>query len=156
MYCLKCGKELNDTAAFCPACGTSCSPKSESPVSASIPPKVQSGATSVLTDSRQCKKKSTIFKIVIPVMAAILVLVALSSIVPKLIPASDPKAPNDNDAVINESSEAANNESSEVAETSSVSYDDLQANLEEAYTAVETAWTQESNIDTGTDKGNLE
>lgn len=165
MYCSKCGKELNDDATFCPACGTPCSPKSESPAGTGISnPQVQSGATNVPTDSKPRKKKSTIFKIVIPVMAVILILVALPFVFPELIPAITSKVFDDKDAVINESSgtennedsevvkkessDAAINESSETVETTSVSYDELLANLDEAYTAVETAVTQESNTDT--------
>ena len=150
MFCLKCGKELNDTSAFCPICGTPCSPKSESPAGAGIPnPQVQSGATNVPGDSKSRKKKSAIFKIVIPVMAVILVVVALPFVFPELIPAITSKVFGDKDAVISESSEAVNNKNSEAVEPSSVSYDELLANLEEAYNAVETARTQESNTDTG-------
>lgn len=137
MYCSKCGKESNDGAAFCPACGTPCS-------------------------THQHKKKSTILKIVISVTAVILALVVLILVLPKLIPTNTPKAPEDKDVVINESSEPVDNESSEIVnnessesvnyesseavENTSAAYDALLANLEEAYTAVETAVTQVSNI----------
>lgn len=30
MHCKKCGRELSDTASFCPACGTPCTPKAQS------------------------------------------------------------------------------------------------------------------------------
>ena len=158
MFCLKCGKELNDTSAFCPICGTPCSPKAEAPAGTGISnPQMQSGATSVPADSKPRKKKSAIFKIVIPVTAVILVLVALPFVFPELIPAITSKVFGDKDTVISESSEATikdssevvNNKNGEAVEPSSVSYDDLLANLEEAYTAVETVRTQESNTDTG-------
>ena len=138
MNCIKCGKKLNDTAAFCPVCGTPCSP--------------ESGA-------RQDRKKTSILKIVIPAVAAIAAVAALLIIIPKLIPASAIKASDDHNAAISESSEgseAVNSEGSETVAPPSVSYEDLQANLEEAYAAVEAAWTQESNVDTGTSKGNME
>ena len=71
MNCIKCGKKLNDTAAFCPVCGTPCSP--------------ESGA-------RQDRKKTSILKIVIPAVAAIAAVAALLIIIPKLIPARDRKS----------------------------------------------------------------
>lgn len=134
---------MSETAAFCPACGAPCPPEPE---------------------KQQDRKKPSIFKIIIPVAVVVLALVALPIIFPGIIPTGAPKesddssntAINDNSAADNESYEAVNSESSETVETVSVSYEDLQANLQEAYTAVEAAWAQESSINTGTDEGNLE
>lgn len=114
MHCSKCGKELNDTSAFCPVCGT---PRSSKP------------------EAHPNKKKKPIFKIVIPVIAVILVLGALPFVLPKLIPTGSSKTSDDNSAV---------------------SYDDLMENLEEAYTAVETAKNQISNIESEDDRERME
>ena len=128
MHCSKCGKELNDTSAFCPICGTPCSSKPEAHTN---------------------KKKKSVFKIVIPVIAVILILGALPFVLPKLIPTGSSKTSDDNSAVSNDDLMENLEEAYTAVETdnSAVSYDDLMENLEEAYTAVETARTQFSNIE---------
>ncbi len=123
MICKKCGKELSDTAAFCPACGTPRSPQ---------------------TPKNNPKKK-----IIIAVAAVIVVIAAVfvGTRLPSLFGSdTDSKSVKQDESskseAVNESTEPVQPEkSSEAAETTmeAADYDKLLANLELAYNAVEDA-----------------
>lgn len=129
MRCSKCGKELSDTAAFCPACGTPCGQKPQ-------------------------KNKKTKAKII--VIAAIIV--AVISIACGIAAPSISKAIGESKTSESEESSsgtetdetteiARTEESTEIVETSTkaVDYDALLANLKQACDAVTDSWEQLEN-----------
>ena len=128
MVCKKCGRELSDTAAFCPACGTPCSPQ----------------------EKNKSKKK-----IIIAVAAAVVVVTAVVAGIklPSLFGnEADGKNVKQDDsgksAAVAESTESVQPEkSSDAVETTTkaIAYDELLANLEQANTAVVDSWTQIEN-----------
>lgn len=143
MVCKKCGRELSDTAAFCPACGTPCSPQEKAPAGA---------ASETEPKAPEYKSKR---KIIIAVAAAAVVAVAVVGgiKIPSLFGnEADGKNVKQDDggesAAIEESTESVQPEkNSDAVETTTeaIAYDELLANLEQANTAVVDSWTQIEN-----------
>ena len=129
MHCKKCGRELSDTASFCPACGTPCTPKAQS-----------SG-----------RKK---LKVIIP--AALVAGVLLISSPVWVSGIADAVSSGQEAGKTEEKEETVAAKESSVEKTEDVSYEELLKNLEQANTVVEDMVAEYDNADSDDSQKNLE
>lgn len=129
MHCKKCGRELSDTASFCPACGTPCTPKARS-----------SG-----------RKK---LKVIIP--AALVAGVLLISSPVWVSGIADAVSSSQEAGKTEEKEETVAAKASSVEKTEDVSYEELLKNLEQANTVIEDMVAEYDNADSDDSQKNLE
>ena len=132
MKCIKCGRELSETAAFCPNCGTPCSPQPKTPAGKSKKPVV----------------------ILVTVVIAILLIVAGIAVSP-ILGGTDGQKKEGQD----ESTQIAQTEEgSKIVEATAeaVSYEELLKNLEQADTAIGDMVAQIQNGDSDEAQDHLE
>lgn len=129
MHCKKCGRELSDTASFCPACGTPCTPKAQS-----------SG-----------RKK---LKVIIP--AALVAGVLLISSPVWVSGIADAVSSSQEAGKTEEKEETVAAKESSVEKTEDVSYEELLKNLEQANTVIEDMVAEYDNADSDDSQKNLE
>lgn len=129
MHCKKCGRELSDTASFCPACGTPCTPKAK-----------PSG-----------RKK---LKVIIPAILVVAVLLISSPVwIPGIMEAvSSGQEAGETD----EKEETVAAKESSAEKTEAVSYEELLKNLEQANTVIEDMMAEYDNADSDDSQKNLE